>query len=142
VNLRKQTYQEHTARLQQNLIYAQIVARDSTDRAHSLYNQPRAVHKIVNTFQRAQETDRNRQVRVFKTGDWLMVYQAQVELSTDKGDEIKVRKLTKHWRGPYQIVYRSNELTYMVRVNNKTVPININRLKPHISREVSDIEPY
>jgi len=140
VNLKKQSYQEYAARLQRSLIHAQVVARENIDKAHSLYNQPRAVHKIVNTFQRAQETDRNRQVRVFKTGDWAMVYQPQV--NKRKGDEVKVRKLIKHWRGPYQIVYRSNELTYMVRINNKTVPININRLKPYISRKVSDIEPY
>jgi hypothetical protein len=105
-----------------------------------MYNQPRTVHRVIHTLQQATEADQYRHVRLFKSGDWIMIYQPHV--AKKSGEEIKVRKLVKHWRGPYQIIYRINELTYMVRMGNRSVPINVNRLKPYISRGVADIEPY
>ena len=69
-----------------------------------------------------------------------MIFQPQLPKKPE--GVIKVRKLEKHWRGPYQIVYRVNDLTYMVRIKNKTVPINLNRLKPYRARGISSVEPY
>ena len=105
-----------------------------------MYNQPRAVHRVVNSMQRVSEADQGRKLRSFSNGDWVMIFQPQLPKKIE--DKVIVRKLNKHCRGPYQVLYQINELTYMIQINNKSVSININRLKPYIARGISSVEPF
>jgi hypothetical protein len=140
IGMKRQSYQQYVLKLQKSLAFAQMVAAENIDKAHSMYNQPRAVHRAVHSMQKGKEADRDRRLRVFSSGDWVMIFQPQLPKKPE--GVIKVRKLEKHWRGPYQIVYRVNDLTYMVRIKNKTVPINLNRLKPYRARGISSVEPF
>ena len=140
LGMKKKSYQQYVERLQRSLAHAHVVASENIDKVHSMYNQPRAVHRVVNSMQRVSEADQGRKLRSFSNGDWVMIFQPQLPKKIE--EKVIVRKLYKHWRGPYQVLYQINELTYMIQINNKSVPININRLKPYIARGISSVEPF
>jgi hypothetical protein len=132
------TYQEYSDRLQRVLIHANVVAHKMNDKARSLYSQPQVVRKLVSDSR--EMGGRSNHYRTFDKGDWVMIYQPTGLCRT--AGLIHVRKLQKHWRGPFQILGQINAVTYQVLVKNRGIPINLTRLKPYYMRQKFVQEPF
>jgi len=132
------SYQEYSDKLQRVLIHANVVAHKTNDKARSLYSQPQVVRKLVSDSR--EMGGRSNHHRTFDEGDWVMIYQPTGLCRT--AGLLHVRKLQKHWRGPFQIIGRINAVTYQVLVKNRGVPINLTRLKPYYMRNKYVQEPF
>jgi hypothetical protein len=78
--------------------------------------------------------------RAFNNGDWVMIFQPSGLCRT--AGMVHVRKLQKHWRGPFEVVSQINEVTYQIRINDRIVPVNLTRLKPYYLRTDFPTEPF
>jgi len=130
-------YAEH---VQQTLQHCSLVAKERIDKAHSMYNQPRAVHRLTTSLlplynlRCDQSVDPSlpslslgrRITKRFLPGDLVLVY---VPVTATNASRVKIRKLTKFWRGPFTIVKSINDVTYLVDVGKRSQAFHINRLK-------------
>jgi transposase InsO family protein len=134
---RNLSYQEYANRLQRVLIHANVVAHKNNDKSRSMYNQTRVIRQII-----ADEVlpSHKPNPRAFAPRDWVMIYQPTGLCRT--AGLIHVRKVEKHWKGPFQIINQINTVTYNVLVNGTSVPINLTRLKPYYLRERFVQEPF
>ena len=134
-------WREYAEFVQQELDRCSRVASEHMDKSHSMYNQPLVVHRISSSIN--APTDRLRRktkVRSFTTGDSVLLY---VPVLRDSRRNIQIRKLQKFWRGPFKIEKRINEVTYLVRLNErKTQAFNVSRLKPYYARVDYRFQPY
>ena len=87
-----------------------------------------------------QPVNRAHHPRSFNPGDWIMIYQPS-GLCLTKG-LIHVRKLQKHWRGPFLVLGKINTVTYRILIGNREVPVNLTRLKPYYMRNSYVQEPF
>ena len=76
--MKKKSYQQYVERLRRSLAHAHVVASENIDKVHPMYNQPRSVHRVVNSMQRVSEADQRRKLRSFSNGDWIMIFQPQL----------------------------------------------------------------
>ncbi|CAK4648216.1 unnamed protein product, partial [Aphanomyces euteiches] len=84
---------------------------------------------------RGQNSDagrkRHRRDVSFEPVDLVWVY--QFFRKTNDPNDLRIKKLASHWRGPYRIVSRQGQNTYRIHLPthpDKIVLINIDRLKP------------
>jgi hypothetical protein len=131
---------EYAAQLLETLHRANEVASSNIDKAQSLYNAPRAFHRAI--AENCPITPRTaiKYRCPFEPGDWILVYTPVVTKSPTI--DASVRKLAKFWTGPFQIVRQINEVTYLVRMKDKDVPIHLERLKRFHDRATLYDEPY
>jgi len=105
-----------------------------------MYNQPRAVHRLTTSLlplynlqwkpnEELESTPYSLGRRItkrFLPGDQVLVY---VPVTATNASRVKIRKLTKFWRGPFTILKSINDVTYLVDVGKRSQPFHINRLK-------------
>jgi len=126
-------WREYADYVQAQLERCSKVAGERLDKSHSLYNQPLSVHRLSSSLGLVGQRLRNKfKVRRFEENDQVLLY---VPVLRDSRRHIQIRKLQKFWRGPFSIVKRINEVTYLVRLSDKKVqPFHVSRLKPYFPR--------
>jgi len=132
---------EYADWVQKELDRCSRIAKEHLDKAHSMYNQPLAVHRVASSLSNVDQRLRRKfEIRSFEVGDAVLVY---VPILRDTKKHIQIRKLQKFWRGPFTVERRINEITYLVRLSpTKTQPFNVSRLKPYYSRTEYLTQPY
>jgi len=137
---RQMSWSQYAEHVQQTLQHCSLVAKERIDKAHSMYNQPRAVHRLTTSLlplynlRCDQSVDPSlpslslgrRITKRFLPGDLVLVY---VPVTATNASRVKIRKLTKFWRGPFTIVKSINDVTYLVDVGKRSQAFHINRLK-------------
>jgi hypothetical protein len=139
------SWQEYADSVQDVLRMSYKVAGENIHRAHSMYNQPRVIHRLKSsllplfapTFPPTTETTPlphlgRRVTKRFLPGDPVLVYVPVVNTSKNRR---LIKKLTKFWRGPFEVIRPINDVTYLLRVKNREQAFHINRLKPYFSRD-------
>jgi transposase InsO family protein len=123
------------------------VAASRIHRAHSMYNQPRAIHRLQSsllplyrpTFSRPDDLFETlpspysrRITRSFLPGDLVLIY---VPVTQPRKDQRHlVAKFTKFWRGPFSVIRCINDVIYLIQIQHRQQPFHINRLKPYFPR--------
>jgi hypothetical protein len=123
------------------------VAASRIHRAHSMYNQPRAIHRLQSsllplyrpTFSRPDDLSETlpspysrRITRSFLPGDLVLIY---VPVTQPRKDQRHlVAKFTKFWRGPFSVIRCINDVIYLIQIQHRQQPFHINRLKPYFPR--------
>ena len=124
---RQQGWQEYAQFIQESLRICSQVAGENIDKAHSIYNQPGVVHRTARSFDNNALPQHGRRVtKRFIPGDRVLVYVPVVVTSATK---LQHKKLTKFWRGPFDVIRSINDVTYLVDLGNRQQAFHINRLK-------------
>ena len=139
----------------QTLRQCHAVASSRIQHVHSMYNQPRAIHRLQSSLlplyrptfispddhsESLPSSSSRRITRTFLPGDSVLIY---VPVTQPRKDQRHlVAKLTKFWRGPFQVIRSINDVTYLVQVQGKQQPFHINRLKPYFPRHGNDYNHF
>ena len=126
--------------VQSKLTSAHDTATSLTDKAESLYNQPAVVFRTGATFGIAGRRLRGRHItKVFKEGDSVLIY---IPISVTSSTKLQIKKLNKFWKGPYQVLAKVNDVTYLIdKGGGKTQSFHISRLKPYYVRDARFLQP-
>ena len=131
-------YSAYSEELSQRLHSAHSVTLTQQVAAQSLYNRPKVIERLPNTF-------RTRAYKSFNIGDLVMLWVPHNKAGTAK-------KLIKMWEGPYRVIRVINSVSYKiqppVRTNihnvllksqtrHRTRIVHVNRLKTYYG-----VDPY
>ena len=125
----------------QRLRTAHYATESKLDHAHSLYNKPRVVQQALHANNNDDELHppfldpppsfhhvlKQRKIRLFKVGDKVLVFVP----SFKRGNS---NKLTKHWKGPYDVVKVVSPVIYHLQrtgTQHKIKVVHVSRIKAH-----------
>ena len=141
--MRNPSHIEYVEKLARTLNTAKRQTQSQLSTAHSLYNQPPTVQRVINQL-RFEDDDaaeqphadppigqpfpaRHRRARRrFELDDKVLLWTETVKIGNAK-------KLTKNWRGPYDIIRVISPTIYKIQLSGtvrKPKTTHINRLKP------------
>jgi len=142
---RRKSWQDYADSVQEVLRVCNEVAGLNISKAHSMYNQPRVIHRLQSSliplaapsFSPLSESVPpphlgRRITKRFLPGDQVLVYVPVVKTSKKRR---LIKKLTKFWRGPFEVIRSINDVTYLLRIDQREQAFHINRLKPYFSRD-------
>lgn len=112
-------YAEYLVSLSKRLQLAYTMTARNIDTTQSVYNKPSVYHRALYLL-----GDNN---ALYTNGQHVLVYTPAVKIKN-------VKKLSKFWHGPYEVVSKINATTYLIAIGGTSQPVHASRLKPYHTR--------